>query len=63
MEFVYIAIDCSWGTIGFIDRYSRFIMNDKDEYIEEGYVCIQRTKLMNLWRKNKQTFIAYQHLI
>ena len=31
--------DCSWGSGRFIDRYPRITMNDKDEYVDEGYVC------------------------
>ena len=31
--------DCSWGSGRFINRYPRITMNDKDEYVDEGYVC------------------------
>lgn len=39
--------DCSWGSVGFIDRYSRFTMNDKDEYVDLGYVCGQCANEVN----------------
>jgi len=31
--------DCNWGSGRFINRYLRITMNDKDEYVDEGYVC------------------------
>ena len=46
--------DCSWGSVGFIDRYSRFIMNDKDEYIEEGYVCGQCANEINEFMEGEE---------
>lgn len=51
--------DCSWGSIGFIDRYSRFIMNDKDEYIEEGYVCGQCANEINEFMEGEENEKTY----